>query len=501
MNWKTQLQTPALALIAGRFMAFTVTFFTPVILVRLFDQAQFGTYKQIFVVYGTLYVVAQMGMAQSLYYFIPREPESGGRYVVNSMVILAASGLLCLAVFEKTGWKIAQWLNNAELSQYLPVLGLYMFLMLSSAALEIVMISRKRHLLAAISYSLSDFLRAVLLVLPAFMGRRLMWLLWGGVAFAAARLCFMLLYLSREYASRLRPHAELLKKQLAYALPYQAYVLAESMQSNLHHYVVSHSFNAATFAIYSVGCLQIPLVEFVASPVCDVMMVSMSEAMRDGQKGRVLELWHNTTRKLAMLFFPLFGILLLSAHDLIVFLFTGAYAASVPVFMVSAAGLLLAALQTDGFLRVQADTRFLLAQNVIRLAITAAFISWSLSTFGLLGGVLVTNFAAFFGKALALLRIRTLMQCKLREIVPWRNLAAIGAFAAFAGIPTIVLRWQLSLQPLPMMATTGLLYTLLYAFLLFRFGPLSDKERQRIIQWLRRPVAESVLGEAERFQT
>ncbi len=47
MNWKTQLQTPALALIAGRFMAFTVTFFTPVILVRLFDQAQFGTYKQI----------------------------------------------------------------------------------------------------------------------------------------------------------------------------------------------------------------------------------------------------------------------------------------------------------------------------------------------------------------------------------------------------------------------------------------------------------------------
>ena len=138
---------------------------------------------------------------------------------------------------------------------------------------------------------------------------------------------------------------------------------------------------------------------------------------------------------------------------------------------------------------------------MIRLAITAAFISWSLSPFGLLGGVLVTNFAAFFGKALALLRIRTLMQCKLPEIVPWRNLAAIGAFAAFAGIPTIVLRWQLSLQPLPMMATTGLLYTLLYAFLLFRFGPLSDKERQRIIQWLRRPVAESLLGEAERFQT
>ena len=36
------------------------------------------------------------------------------------------------------------------------------------------------------------------------------------------------------------------------------------------------------FAIYAVGCLQIPLVELIASPACNVMMVGMRERLREG---------------------------------------------------------------------------------------------------------------------------------------------------------------------------------------------------------------------------
>ena len=36
-------------------------------------RAEFGTYKQLFLIYATLFGVAQLGMAESLYYFIPRD--------------------------------------------------------------------------------------------------------------------------------------------------------------------------------------------------------------------------------------------------------------------------------------------------------------------------------------------------------------------------------------------------------------------------------------------
>jgi len=44
---------PALLLMSGRTLAFVATFFIPVVLTRIFDPAQFGTYKQLFLVFST----------------------------------------------------------------------------------------------------------------------------------------------------------------------------------------------------------------------------------------------------------------------------------------------------------------------------------------------------------------------------------------------------------------------------------------------------------------
>src|SRR5207247_2598907 len=77
--------------------------------------------------------------------------------------------------------------------------------------------------------------------------------------------------------------AALLRRQLAYAVPFQLSAIVEILQGNLHNYAVSHYFDAATFAIYSVGCLRIPLVDFVLNSVSNVMMVRMAEEIRDGR--------------------------------------------------------------------------------------------------------------------------------------------------------------------------------------------------------------------------
>ena len=94
---------PALVLMAGRGLGLVVSFCVPIVLVRIFDQAEFGTYKQVFLIYGTLFGIAQLGMAESLYYFLPRNPREGGRYVLNSMVALTAAGAVCLVALATAG--------------------------------------------------------------------------------------------------------------------------------------------------------------------------------------------------------------------------------------------------------------------------------------------------------------------------------------------------------------------------------------------------------------
>ena len=84
------ISKPAFLLVVGRTIGFAASFIIPVLLVRTFNQAEFGTYKQLFLIYGTLYGLAQFGMAESLYYFVPRKPQEAGPYIANTLITLAA---------------------------------------------------------------------------------------------------------------------------------------------------------------------------------------------------------------------------------------------------------------------------------------------------------------------------------------------------------------------------------------------------------------------------
>src|ERR1044071_4638125 len=86
---------PALLLTSGRVLGFLSTFFIPVVLVRVFDPVDFGTYRQLFLIYTTIFFAAQFGMAESLYYFMPLNPAQGSRYVVNAIVALVMAGVIC----------------------------------------------------------------------------------------------------------------------------------------------------------------------------------------------------------------------------------------------------------------------------------------------------------------------------------------------------------------------------------------------------------------------
>src|SRR5205814_4673549 len=124
------------------------------------------------------------------------------------------------------------------------------------------------------------------------------------------RVCAIFGYFRSEFGARLHLDWQLLKEQWGYALPFSLSVVVQVIQQQYHQYAVAFHFDAATFAIYSVGCLQIPLVDFMATPASNVMMVRMTEERRDGGVGRLLPIWHDTTRKLALLFFPFVGLLI-----------------------------------------------------------------------------------------------------------------------------------------------------------------------------------------------
>jgi O-antigen/teichoic acid export membrane protein len=358
--------------------------------------------------------------------------------------------------------------------------------MLAATPLEIVQVARKRFTGAAWTYAASDLARTLLCLLPVLVSRNLQAVLIGGAAFAALRLGATCRVLGGEFGPELRPDRSLLRAQLAYAMPFELAVLLEILQANLHQYAVSLRFDPAAFAIYSVGCLQVPLVDLLAGTSSNVMMVRMGEDLQAGRAAAAVAAWHDTVRKLALVFFPLVGVLLVNAHDIIVFLFTARYLASVPIFAVWTLSFLLTTLPVDGVLRVHADTRFLFLLGATKLLIIGTAIGWFLDRFQMLGGVFVSILAVLVGKTLALGRVKRHLKIPVTRLLPWASMAGTLASALAAAVPALLVKGTLALPPLASMLLSGAVYLFAYAALACAFpGPGMRRRLGSILEAVR----------------
>ena len=479
---------PALRIIFGRMIGFAVAFAIPIVLVRLFDLETFGTYKQWFLLYFTIVTISQIGMSESLLYFLPRAGRDAGEYMMNAFVFLALVGLVVAGALTVLREPIAAWMSNPALAPLIPPLAVYLFLMQAAISLETVMTARGQYALASAAYAGTDILRSAFFLLPLLVIPALPSLIYGAVAFGVLRLGVSLWYYRHEFGAMLRPNMRILAGQLAYALPFALYVVASVAQENVHQYAVAGLFDAATFAIYSVGCLQVPLVDVVSTTVCNVMMVNMAKEVQQGRDAQVLRLWHETVRKLALVFFPLVGVLLLGARDVIVLLFTESYLASVPIFMIGVLSILLASVPIDGLLRVYAKTQTLLIINLVRLGIIGALIYGFIMLFGLTGAVLVTVASLAIGKAIGLWSIMIQWGVRTAQVLPWRALGAIGLAALVAALPALAVNYSLHTTPWIRLCAAGSVYMAGYVSMVMALNVLHEDERTWLWSWADRTM-------------
>jgi O-antigen/teichoic acid export membrane protein len=483
---------PAFLLVVGRTAGLIATFAIGPLLARLLTLEEIGTYRTFFLLYATCFGLAQLGMAESLYYFVPRAPRDAGRYGANAALTLTVSGLACLALLWVGRNRIADHFTNPDLPPYLLLLGLFLTLMLVTTVFEITMVSRKQHMNAALTYAISDITRTAFFVVPALLFVSLYAVFVGAVMFAAVRLLLMLMVLRRT-SGELRPDRALWRAQLGYSLPFALAVSVDVILVTYHQYVVGGRFDTATFAIYSTACMSIPLVDLIMTSTTSVMMVKMAEDSTN--RLLALSLFHETVSRLAFLLLPLGIGLSVLAAPFIVTLYTTKFEAGVPIFAVWALTVIPAAIAVDAMLRVYAQTRFLLVINLVRLGLVAAFIGWFLGAFGLVGAVLITLLATVAAKALAIVRIASLLHVAVARVLPWRALGRMTLRAMVAALPAWAAATALGHVPALAFTAGASVYAATYLALSYAPGiaePAAIRvpvvERLRRLPFVGRPV-------------
>jgi O-antigen/teichoic acid export membrane protein len=426
-------------LVLARLFTAGLTLSIPLVLARVLNLEEYGTYYQLFLISTTLYLVLPLGVVQSLYYFLPRA-EQKRPYLGQTMLFMSAAGVVAAAVVVGLLEPVAGLFSNPALLEYRWPLAIYTALLLGSFPLEVALTSQGRTRAAAVAYLASDSVRAAVMVLPCLFGASLHGMMMAVAAYAGLRYLATWVIALRGTAGPL-VSGKLLREQLVYAAPFGAAMALSIPQQNAHFYVVASAVAPALYALYRVGCFQLPVVELLYTPTSEVLMVRLGELEKAGRLEEGVEAFREASGKLAFVFLPLAAFLFAAAPEFISALFGAKFLPAVPIFRVSVLGVVLAILPMDGVLRARGYTRAIFGSYLLKAVVTVPLVWWGVRYFGMKGGIVSWAAAELVGKATLLARVPAALSTperplRIRDVIPWQELgkAALAACAAAAGV-------------------------------------------------------------------
>lgn len=423
--------TRARPLLLARLAAAVLGIAVPMVLARVLLPASYGTFKQGFLLSQTLALMLPMGITQSLYYFVPREPASRDRVVAQTVWIHLALGALAAAILLAGRPLVAHQFGNEELTRNLGWVAAFTALQIAGAPLDLAWNASGRIGAAAIARLATDGGRSLAVVAGAALAGTVEGTFVAMTAAAGLRAAYSLAALVRTHGVRGSP--ALLRRQVAYSLPFGLAFLLIAPQQQFHQYAVGAAVSTAAFAVYSVGTFQLPIVEVLYTPVSELLQIGIAESDGAGRpRSAGLPLFHEAVQQLSFAFLPVTGLLVVVAPQLIDLVFSPTYHGAIPIFRLSALTAVLASLPLDGVMRARAQNRFMLAISGAKLAATVPLVLGGLALAGPIGALAGWQAAEALTRGAMLVRAASLFEVPLSRILPARALGRQLVATAFA---------------------------------------------------------------------
>lgn len=467
----------------------------PLVVVRLLDQRQFGLYKQVFLIVTTASNLLPLGFGMTAFYFLPRERKKAPEIVLNIVVFNVVVGMGGLFVLSRWPSLIARICGSPELASYSSLIGLTVLFWIVSSFLEIVAIASE-DLKPAVAYIvIAQLSKTILLIAAVLWFGTVRALIYGALLQGMFQTLLLFWYLSSRF-----PHfwnkfdSDMMLRQLSYALPVGSAALLLAMQGDLPDYFVSHAFGPELFAIFAVGCFELPLIAILRDSVASVTLTLVTNLQQEGAYREIVVLTSRAFRKLALVYFPVYAFLLVAGKDLIAVVFTPRYLASWPIFVINLSLLPLNCLMIDPIFRAFAATRgFILFVRMMSIVVLASALKFWIQDFGMVGAIATVVAVSLLERVVTAVKLGSILNLTWADLALLKDPARIAVAAGCGAAATLALRAVIVQErSLLVLLISGAIFVVTYVTVLVGFRVVTPKEREdvmlmlgRLAQWRR----------------
>jgi O-antigen/teichoic acid export membrane protein len=298
--------------------------------------SDFGNWKQMYFLISLGIPLLSLGIPEGYKYFLAKEGKPKEIFSNTFLFILFITGILLVICLFVNLFHYYGWIN---LKQYYLISFLFPIAYFSfgiSRVLRYAYINEKKVKLFAkinIFFSIVTFL-IIVVVYFNFQEIKVYYLLVGLLLFI---IVFELSNTTLLYKLRLSIHPKWLSKDffvkvLGQGLPLYLATFIGTLSVNLDKSIVSFFENKETFAIFSVGALEIPIFAMLSAAFSLNIYPQLVTLIDQNKKDQAKKLWIHTTTNVSYITFPMILVLMFFAKDIIYLVYSPKYEKSVFLF-------------------------------------------------------------------------------------------------------------------------------------------------------------------------
>lgn len=438
------LKSQSAWILFAKIAGFAISFLLPLLTVRFLTQEKVGVYRQAFQFITNAANILPLGFSMSAYYFLNRGEKNRNSTILNILLFnFVVGGLVCagLSVFPQM---LGNLYHNDEMTQLAPKIGVVVWLWIFSAFLEVVAVANKEARTATAFIVLAQLTKTILMAGAVVIYASVEAFIYAAIIQATLQTAILLFYLKSKFPGFWQAFdGKFFREQLFYALPFGLAGILWTLQTDIHTYFVGNRFSAAEYAVYAIGCFQLPLLSMLGESAGVVLISRMSELQAQGDKREIVTLTARAMQKLAFFYFPAYVFLSVTASVFITTLFTEKFAASVPIFLVNLTLLPFDIWIIDPIVRAYKEFgRFLIVLRVFVLIGLVTALWFGIQYFNLTGMIAIVVVATLFERVVSSMVLMRKLNVEWHD---WRLLKDVGKTAVislFAGVMTFFVYQQ-----------------------------------------------------------
>ena len=455
----------------------------PLILVRHLNPEQLGLYRQAFQILTTALSLLGLQVAASAYYFTPREADRKSQVALNVLVFYLGVGTLVALLFINFPRWVTPIMNGDGLVPVVPLVGGTILLWLVALNMESVVIANGDIRWSSVMTVLIQLLKTSLLIAAAIIGGSVYAMMFAAVIIGLIHCTVCVVYLRRKFGNFWQGFDwPLFKAQLGNALPFGIGGIAYIIQFDLHNYYVTSHFTPAEFAVYSIGCFQLPMLQVLIDAVETILLPEIARLEKDQDYKRIFQVWVSSMRMLAFVFFPICAMLFVLRREFILTLFTATYAASTSIFAINLFNLLLYILLIGTVLRAFPELKyFRIKFCLFLLPITWGALYFGVKVSGMVGVIAAVALTRFFDACVTMTVIARRLELTWDDLKQFAVLGRLALAALIAAVITFVGKLMSPVFPVQLTLAIGAaVYGLSYLISMFALGAVTTEEQARL---------------------